>query len=178
MALIELRTLDYSIGGPLLLDDVEFALEPRERVCVVGRNGAGKSTLLKLIDREIKPDDGEVRVSPGVVVARLAQEVPQGTAGTIFDVVAEALGEIGHTFEETQTHFLFLCPPADKHYHQILKRANFEPNRANERLKYTSIEDVERGQVGFETILNKSQSSWQKHISTEVASDCITRILL
>ena len=90
----------------------------------------------------------------------------------------EALGEIGHTFEETQTHFLFLCPPADKHYHQILKRANFEPNRANERLKYTSIEDVERGQVGFETILNKSQSSWQKLISTEVASDCITRILL
>ncbi len=95
MALIELRKLDYSIGGPLLLDDVEFALEPRERVCVVGRNGAGKSTLLKLIDREIRPDDGEVRVSPGVVVARLAQEVPQGTEGTIFDVVAEALGEIG-----------------------------------------------------------------------------------
>ncbi len=95
MALIELRKLDYSIGGPLLLEDVEFVLEPRERVCVVGRNGAGKSTLLKLIDREIRPDDGEVRVSPGIVVARLAQEVPQGTEGTIFEVVAEALGEIG-----------------------------------------------------------------------------------
>jgi ATP-binding cassette subfamily F protein uup len=95
MALIELRKLDYSVGGPLLLDGVEFMLEPRERVCVVGRNGAGKSTLLKLLAGEIKPDDGEVRVSPGVTVARLAQEVPQGTAGTIFDVVAGALGEIG-----------------------------------------------------------------------------------
>ncbi|SFN45997.1 ATP-binding cassette domain-containing protein [Dokdonella immobilis] len=95
MALIEIRKLDYSVGGPLLLEGVEFSLEPRERVCVVGRNGAGKSTLLKLIDREIRPDDGEVRVSPGVVVARLAQEVPQGTAGTIFDVVAGALGDIG-----------------------------------------------------------------------------------
>ncbi|HET9032514.1 MAG TPA: ATP-binding cassette domain-containing protein [Dokdonella sp.] len=95
MALIELRKLDYSIGGPLLLDGIDFALEPRERVCVVGRNGAGKSTLLKLLDREIRPDDGEVRVTPGVVVARLAQEVPQGTEGTIFDVVADALGEIG-----------------------------------------------------------------------------------
>jgi len=100
MALIELRKLDYSIGGPLLLDDVEFALEPRERVCVVGRNGAGKSTLLKLIDREIHPDDGEVRVSPGVVVARLAQEVPQGTDGSIFDVVAGALGDIGKLLAE------------------------------------------------------------------------------
>lgn len=100
MALIELRKLDYSIGGPLLLDDVEFALEPRERVCVVGRNGAGKSTLLKLIDREIHPDDGEVRVSPGVVVARLAQEVPLGTDGSIFDVVAGALGDIGKLLAE------------------------------------------------------------------------------
>lgn len=100
MALIEIRKLDYSVGGPLLLDGVEFALEPRERVCVVGRNGAGKSTLLKLLDGELRPDDGEVRVSPGVVVARLAQEVPQGTEGTIFDVVATALGEIGKLLGE------------------------------------------------------------------------------
>ncbi len=95
MALIEVRKLDYSVGGPLLLEDVDFALEARERVCVVGRNGAGKSTLLKLLAGDIRPDDGEVRVSPGVKIARLAQEVPQGTAGTIFEVVAAALGEIG-----------------------------------------------------------------------------------
>ena len=100
MALIEIRKLDYSVGGPLLLEGVELSLEARERVCVVGRNGAGKSTLLKLIDREIRPDDGEVRVSPGVVVARLAQEVPQGTHGTIFEVVAGALGDIGMLLAE------------------------------------------------------------------------------
>jgi ATP-binding cassette subfamily F protein uup len=100
MALIEIRKLDYSVGGPLLLEGVEFSLEPRERVCVVGRNGAGKSTLLKLIDREIRPDDGEVRVGPGVVVARLTQEVPQGTQGTIFEVVAGALGDIGMLLAE------------------------------------------------------------------------------
>ncbi|MEZ5461716.1 ATP-binding cassette domain-containing protein [Dokdonella sp.] len=100
MALIELRKLDFSVGGPLLLDGVEFALEARERVCVVGRNGAGKSTLLKLLAGELKPDDGEVRVTPGVIVTRLAQEVPQGTEGTIFDVVATALGDIGRLLAE------------------------------------------------------------------------------
>ncbi|CAM5378827.1 ABC transporter ATP-binding protein uup [Rhodanobacter lindaniclasticus] len=31
----------------------------------------------------------------GVVVARMAQEVPQGTAGSVFDVVAEGLGDLG-----------------------------------------------------------------------------------
>ncbi|MBN8480053.1 MAG: ATP-binding cassette domain-containing protein [Xanthomonadales bacterium] len=100
MALIEVRKLDYSVGGPLLLDGIEFSLETRERVCIVGRNGAGKSTLMRLLAGEIRPDDGEVRVAPGVVVARLAQEVPHGLDGTIFDVVADALGDIGRLLAE------------------------------------------------------------------------------
>ncbi|WP_440223114.1 ATP-binding cassette domain-containing protein [Dokdonella sp. MW10] len=100
MALIDLRKLDYSVGGPLLLDAVDFSLEPRERVCVVGRNGAGKSTLLKLLSGDLRPDDGELRVAPGVVVARLAQEVPRDTDGSVFDVVAGALGETGALLAE------------------------------------------------------------------------------
>ena len=88
----------------------------------------------------------------------------------------EALGEIGYTFEEPQTHFIFLCPPPEKHYHQILRRADCEPNRAKEKLKYTCIEDIERGQVGFETILKRSQKRWKILDSTEVASDYIASI--
>ncbi|HZX92570.1 MAG TPA: ATP-binding cassette domain-containing protein, partial [Rudaea sp.] len=95
MPLIQLQALDYSVGGPLLLENVDLTIEPNERVCVVGRNGEGKSTLLRLFGGEIAPDDGEVRVQGGVRVARLAQEVPQDTAGDVFDVVAAGLGDLG-----------------------------------------------------------------------------------
>ncbi len=95
MALVQLLGVDYSVGGPLLLDQVDLVVEPRERVCIVGRNGAGKSTLLRLVAGELRPDDGEVRVQGGVRVARLAQEVPHGLAGSVLDVVAAALGELG-----------------------------------------------------------------------------------
>ena len=96
MSLIQLQNLDFSIGGPLLLEQVNFSIEPNERVCIVGRNGEGKSTLMKLIAGELTPDDGEIRVQSGVVIARMAQEVPQGTAGSVFDVVADGLGDLGH----------------------------------------------------------------------------------
>ena len=95
MPLIQLQNVDYSVGGPLLLDDVNLAIEENERVCVVGRNGEGKSTLLRLLIGELRPDDGEVRVQGGVRISKLAQEVPQDTAGSVFDVVAAGLGEIG-----------------------------------------------------------------------------------
>jgi len=96
MSLIQLQHVDFSIGGPLLLEHVDLSVEANERVCIVGRNGEGKSTLMKLIAGELHADDGEVRVQNGIVVARMAQEVPHGTAGSVFDVVAEGLGDLGH----------------------------------------------------------------------------------
>jgi ABC transport system ATP-binding/permease protein len=111
MPLIQLQSLDYSVGGPLLLEKVDLTIEPNERVCIVGRNGEGKSTLLRLLDGEIKPDDGEVRLQGGVRIARLTQEVPQNTTGTVFDVVAEGLGELGHLL--AQYHHLLAAPEID-----------------------------------------------------------------
>ena len=108
MSLLNLVKLDYSVGGPLLLEQVDLAIERNERICIVGRNGAGKSTLLKLIAGELRPDDGEVRVQAGVRIARLAQEVPHDVSGTVFDVVAGALGHLGELLAEFHrlTHHL------------------------------------------------------------------------
>jgi ATP-binding cassette subfamily F protein uup len=93
MALLSLKQLTVSFGGPNLLDKVEFQLDRGERVCLVGRNGAGKSTLMKVIAGEIKPDGGEI-IGQGLNIARLEQEVPEGTDGSVFDVVAQGLGDI------------------------------------------------------------------------------------
>ncbi|MDQ7072379.1 MAG: ATP-binding cassette domain-containing protein [Gammaproteobacteria bacterium] len=93
MALLSLKQLTVSFGGPNLLDKVDFQLDRGERVCLVGRNGAGKSTLMKVIAGEITPDSGEI-IGQGLNIARLEQEVPDGTDGTVFDVVAQGLGDI------------------------------------------------------------------------------------
>ena len=88
------------MGGPLLLDGVNFHLEDGERVALIGRNGAGKSTLLRLIDGTLAPDVGEVRFRSGVRVARVAQEVPDDVDGRVFDVIARGLGELGGLIRE------------------------------------------------------------------------------
>lgn len=93
MALLSLKQITVSFGGPNLLDKIDFQLDRGERVCLVGRNGAGKSTLMKLIAGELKEDSGEI-LGQGLKIARLEQEVPAGTEGSVFDVVAKGLGEI------------------------------------------------------------------------------------
>ncbi len=111
MPLITLQSVDFSVGGPLLLDHVDFTIESGERIALIGRNGAGKSTLLKLLAGDLKPDDGEIRVEGGRRVARLEQEVPAGAGGAVFDVVAEGLGEIGTQL--ARFHHLSHADPVD-----------------------------------------------------------------
>ena len=92
MALVSMRGVSLAFGGPLILDKVDWQVVRGERVGLVGRNGAGKSTLMRLLHGDLKPDGGEVLRPQGVRVARLAQEVPQGRAGSVFDEVAAGQG--------------------------------------------------------------------------------------
>lgn len=94
MALLGLHDVSLGFGGPRLLDHIDFQLEERERVCLLGRNGAGKSTLLRLLQGEFSPDDGEVARREGVRLSYLPQEVPEGLSGTVRDVVSGGLDDL------------------------------------------------------------------------------------
>jgi len=111
MALLRLQNIQLSYGGPALLDDVNLSIEPNERICLIGRNGAGKSSLLKIINGQAKPDSGERILEQGTVITQLEQEVPQDMAGSVYDVVAGGLAEVGellrqfhHLSEQTENH--------------------------------------------------------------------------
>jgi ATP-binding cassette subfamily F protein uup len=94
MPQLTLDRVSIAFGHLPLLDEVALQLEPRERVCVLGRNGTGKSTLLRIISGEQPPDSGSVWRQPGVRVARLDQDVPLSAHLPVFDVVAEGLGDL------------------------------------------------------------------------------------
>ncbi|WP_432735199.1 ATP-binding cassette domain-containing protein [Maridesulfovibrio sp. FT414] len=95
MALMSVNDVSMSFGGPMLLDGVSFQVEEGQRICIVGRNGEGKSTLLRLMSGDLVPDAGTISCQKGVTVARLSQKVPEIMSGTIFEVVAGGLGELG-----------------------------------------------------------------------------------
>ena len=89
MALIRLKNLSLSFGDQPLLDQVNFSIDEKERIALVGRNGAGKSTLLKLLERKIEPDNGEILFHDGLVIRKLRQEIPNELSGDIQSIIAQ-----------------------------------------------------------------------------------------
>jgi ATP-binding cassette subfamily F protein uup len=90
--LVQLSEVSLAYGHVPLLDHADLVVEPGERIGLIGRNGTGKSTLLKLIEGVARPDDGKVRLQPGLKLASVGQE-PQFTPGhTVFEAVAEGVG--------------------------------------------------------------------------------------
>ena len=91
MALISFQEVALGFGGPLLLDHVDLVIESGERVGLLGRNGAGKTSLLKLLYGELLPDGGTISRQQGLRAAYLPQEVPEGLAGSVAEIVAQGL---------------------------------------------------------------------------------------
>jgi ATP-binding cassette subfamily F protein uup len=93
MPLLTFDRLELAYGHWPLLDGASLVIEAGERIGLIGRNGTGKSSLLKVIAGINPPDAGDVWRQPALKLAYVPQE-PQFQPGhTVFEAVAEGVGE-------------------------------------------------------------------------------------
>jgi ATP-binding cassette subfamily F protein uup len=128
VSILQLKNITVIYGNPPLLDGVELIVQPKERVCLVGRNGSGKSTLMKVISGDVIADDGQRIIESDTIIARLEQDPPQTTDVTLFDYVAEGLADVGDTI---------------KAYHHQTKLVAEDPSEANLNRLQTLQETLE-----------------------------------
>src|SRR4051794_38892162 len=87
-SLVRFDAVSVSFGDQPILSDAAFAIEPAERVCLIGRNGAGKSTTLRLITGALEPDAGEIDRPASVRVSLLDQKLAEESDLPARDFVA------------------------------------------------------------------------------------------
>jgi ATP-binding cassette, subfamily F, member 3 len=83
MSLLQARGLAKSFGSRLILDGLDFDIEPDVRLGVIGPNGGGKSTLLRILAGEEVADAGEVTQRRGLTVAFLPQQLEGDTRNAL-----------------------------------------------------------------------------------------------
>ncbi len=93
MPLITLSKLELAFGHWPLLDGASLVLEKGERIGLIGRNGTGKSSMLRIVAGEIHADAGDVWRQPGLRLAYVPQEPVFKPGHTVFEAVAEGVGD-------------------------------------------------------------------------------------
>lgn len=94
MSLVRFADVSFGFGDQKILTGANLQLEPRERVCLIGRNGAGKSSTFRLITGVYEADDGEIVRRPGLIISELAQSLPEAMQMTVRAVVRSGLANI------------------------------------------------------------------------------------
>jgi len=73
--MISINQVSVSFGGFQLFKDINFLINQRDRIGLVGKNGAGKTTLLKLVVGEMKPTTGSISIPNDARVGYLPQQM-------------------------------------------------------------------------------------------------------
>ena len=83
-----------TFGDRVLLRDVTFMVEARDRWGIVGRNGSGKTTLLRLVMGEQEPTTGTVARRGGLRIQMMDQHRDFPGAQTVWEVASGQFAEL------------------------------------------------------------------------------------
>ena len=79
-AILEARSLSFTVGGARLVDAIDLRIGTGEIVAIVGPNGAGKSTLLRMLSGDLRPTGGEVLLKQREIHAYPPRQLAQHRA--------------------------------------------------------------------------------------------------
>jgi len=86
--LLEVTNISKSFGGLKAVSGVSFSLQKGQILAMIGPNGAGKSTCFNLINGQLRPDDGSIRIYDRDIVGLKPRNIWRMGVGRTFQVTA------------------------------------------------------------------------------------------
>ncbi len=92
--MISINNLSVEFSARTLFDNINYVINDKDRIALVGKNGAGKSTMLKIIAGLQSPTSGTVAIPAGVTVGYLPQTMITTDSLTVIQEVGKAFAAI------------------------------------------------------------------------------------
>ena len=129
--MIAIQNLTVEFSAVPLFNNINYVINPRDRIALVGKNGAGKSTMLKIIAGLQNPTAGSVAVPSDTTIGYLPQQMKLADETTLVQEVRKAFSHI----DAMQAHL-------DRMNQELAERTDYE-SEAYRRLidSVTSLTD-------------------------------------
>ncbi len=91
--MISIDGLAVEFSGKTLFKDINFVINNKDRIALMGKNGAGKSTLLKIIAGAQQPTRGKISAPKDAIISYLPQHLMEESNRTVFEESLQAFSE-------------------------------------------------------------------------------------
>ncbi len=147
--MISINNLSVEFSSQLLFDNINYVINPKDKIALVGKNGAGKSTMLKIIAGLQKPTGGNVAVPQGVTIGYLPQQMVLSDTQTVMEEVRKVFAHIAALHAELDRLSEELAARTDydtADYQRLIERVTALTDRI-------AIEDSENNEAEMEKTL-------------------------
>lgn len=150
--MVSIEKLGVEFGTTPLFQDVNFVINPKDKIALVGKNGAGKSTMLKIIAGIQRPTSGTVSLQKGITVGYLPQVMVLSDGRTVLEEAETAFADISHMQEELEKMNQMLAERTDydsEEYMALVEKFTHENDRFMMMGGHNYRAELERTLVGL-----------------------------
>lgn len=119
--------MSIEFSSQVLFDNINYVINQRDKIALVGKNGAGKSTMLKIIAGLQAPTKGSVSVPNGVTIGYLPQQMVLTDTLTVAEEVRKVFAHIS----DMQARL-------DSMNQELAERTDYESDSYNELIERVS----------------------------------------
>lgn len=92
--MISIQNLSVEFSAKSLFDNINYVINKKDKIALVGKNGAGKSTMLKIIAGLQNPSSGCVAKPNDITISYLPQQMELNDTLTVVEEVSKAFSHI------------------------------------------------------------------------------------
>ncbi len=100
--MISINNLSVEFSAKSLFDNINYVINPRDKIALVGKNGAGKSTMLKIIAGLQSPTSGTVSVPRDVTIGYLPQQMRISDTVSLIEEASKAFAHFDEMKDRLQ----------------------------------------------------------------------------
>lgn len=147
--MISIQNLSVEFCAKSLFDNINYVINKKDKIALVGKNGAGKSTMLKIIAGLQLPTSGCIAKPNDITISYLPQQMELSNTLTVVEEVSKAFSHIDD----------MRCQLA-KINHELQSREDYESKEYQELIdrlstlnEHIAIEDSENREAEIEKTL-------------------------
>ena len=126
--MISIQNLSVEFSAKFLFDNINYVINKKDKIALVGKNGAGKSTMLKIIAGLQKPTSGNVAIPSDITIGYLPQQMILSDTSTVIEEVRKAFSHIDSLHEQI-----------DKANQQLQSRQDYDSEDYNELIERLTL---------------------------------------